>query len=231
MNAAYLDSFGLPGTRQNDGSLDMGDSAAIYFNILALDPKEDDTKATLYVKNVPVRHPDDRYWWGQTDRFSRDQLIPMLCYGIKRDLASSFPGTVSISKTFYAHEKKAFCLAWNTKGNGEISMPTKFPDITGPEIWGLWLRTYKPPGYKLLLPFCDLETLVNALLWRFYQPLTNQITRNHMLVCITQRTDPSIVSKLADKINNYADLVARWEAHCIVTGEYPTQDLFKNALK
>lgn len=221
MDAAYLDSYGLPGDRQSDGTLDMGDSAAIYFNILALSQEPDD-KANNYYSVVPLRHPDKSKWWGQPDRCSRDQLIPMLCYAIKRDIKTKF-----IKEVFVSHLKRLLLLAWNIRGDGAMVMPLKFPDITGPEIFGLWLRVFKPFGYRIMLPFCDIETLVNALLWKYYQPITNQITRNHMLVCITQRKYPSITSRLADKINDYNDLVTRWQIHCAVTGEYPTADLFK----
>lgn len=225
MNSAYLDSFGLPGTRQSDGTLDMGDSAAIYFNIIALSDENAD-KSSSYFSRHPLRHPDYTKWWGQPDRCSRDQMIPMLCHAIIKDHKDFF-----INDLWLAHAKKAFSLAWNTKANGEMNAKIKFPDFTGPEIWGLWLRIYKPFGYSLLLPFCDSETLINALLWKFYQPSSNRVTRNHMLIAIAQRQRPSFLSKLADKINNYSDLVSRWEAHCQAVGEYPTADLFKTVLK
>lgn len=224
MIAEYLDIQGLPGTRQQNGSLDMGDSAAIYFNILALSD-EPAVSVMKYYSTAPLRHPDANQWWGQSDRFSRDQLIPVLCYGVIKGR------NTIVDLVHQSHSKKNLCLAWNTKGNGQINMPDKFPDITGPEIWGLYLRIYKPFGYKFFLPFCDLETLVNAILWRFYQPVTNRVTRNHMLVCIAQRTKPSISSWLADKLNNYEDLVSRWEAHTAAVGEYPTAPLFKEILK
>lgn len=232
--ANCIDNLGLPGTRQNDGSLDMGDSAAVYFNIAAL--SDISVNGAAYWHNeakAPIRHPDASKWWGQPDRFSRDQMIPLLCY-------SALKGPQLITKlVFKSHLKRFLLLAWNTKANGAMHTPDKLPDITGPEIFGLWVRIFAakavmpiPFCVRPLLELCDLETLVNALLWRFYQPKTNRVTRNHMLIAITQReVMPTFVSRLADKINDYKDLIDRWEAHCIAVGEYPTADLFKQKLK
>jgi len=218
MNPRYLDSFGLPVTLQGDA----GDSCADYFTILALSNESDD-KAHLYFSTAPLRHPDTSKWYGQPDRESRDQLIPILCYAAIRGLKTDF-----IKNIFKSHLKRGLCLAWNTKGNGQMDMPTKFPDITGPEVLGLWLRVFKPFGYQLLLPICDMETLINALLWRYVHPSTNRITRNHMLVSITQRkVSPSIISYIANKLNDYNELNARWATNCLLTYEYPTNLLFE----
>ena len=220
----YLDSSNLPGTRQSDGSLDMGDSAAIYFNAKALSDPNLGNQWNLYFDQVPLRHPDKTKWWGQPDRFSRDQLTPLLCWAALQDKGND-PLVIA---TFRAHLKHTLLFAWNTKGNGAIDMPNKTPDITFLEIWGLWLRVFKPFGYKLLLPICDLESLVNSIIWKFR---TDQICRNQMLVAITQRdVSPSITSRVSYWINNWSDLVQRWKDHCAATGEYPTGDLFAKEL-
>lgn len=220
----YIDQNGFPGTRQADNTLDMGDSAAIYFNVAALSINLPELSDKYFdgIHDAPVRHPDSAKWWGQPDRFSRDQLIPILCYAAIRQVKNDF-----IQKIYVSHKKRYLLLAWNTKRNGAIDVPDKFPDITGPEILGLWLRVHQPFGCSLVLPLLDLETLVNAILWRWFQPVTNRVTRNHLLVASTQRKVlPTFVSKLADKINNYNDLIKRWNDHCLAVGEYPTAELF-----
>jgi hypothetical protein len=225
-NPKYLDSFGLPATIQWDGTLGMGDCCADYFTVLAL-TDADDSKAPGFLEPAtkqPRRHPDSTQWWGMADRESRDQLLPILCYAVIRGVKSEF-----LRAVFISHLKRCFVFAWNTRQDSVVSS-WKFPDITFLGVASLWVRIYKPLGYKVLLPILDLETLIDAALWRWYQPETNQITRNHMLVCIAHRKDPSIISKLADKINDYPDLVARWEASTMATGEYPTAQLFKEAL-
>jgi hypothetical protein len=223
MIAQYLDSYGLPGAGQ---PLDMGDAAADYFTIIALTQETPD-KLNLFWNstcNCPIRHPDASKWWGQPDRFSRDQLIPLLVLGCLKG------NNTLIHSTFVAHLWRGLLFAWNTRQDGAMAEPWKMPDITGPEVLGLWLRVFKPLGYKLLLPICDIETLVNSLLWRFYQPSTNRVTRNVLLVAIAQRQSSTIISWLADKINNYQDLLARWEANTETCGEYPTGPLLRIAL-
>lgn len=224
----YIDQNGMPGTRDYAGNLDMGDSAAIFFNVAALSDQFGGLRCLNYydeIHKVPVRHPDTSKWWGQPDRMSRDQLIPILCWAIMQDKADHN----LIKKIFISHLKRGLLFAWNTRKNGVIDTPWKMPDVTSLEIWGLWLRIFKPVGYQLLLPLCDLETLVNAVIWKF-KPETNQLTRNHMLVCLAQRSKPSVVSWIVNKINNYPDLVARWERNVKAVGEYPTDDLFKQKL-
>lgn len=227
LNPQCIDSYGLPATiNQADGSLMMGDSCADYFNILALSDLTDD-KATLFFdpfSEQPLRHPDHTQWWGMPNRESRDQLLPILCYGAIRHVKTEF-----LSAVFKSHMKRLFLFAWNTRGD-EVESSWQFPDLTTLEVMSLWLRIYRPLGYRLILPIMDLETLVDALLWRYYQPESNQITRNHMLVCLAHRKDSTVISRLADRINDYPDLLARWKASNIATGEYLTWPLFAAAL-
>jgi hypothetical protein len=71
---------------------------------------------------------------------------------------------------------------------------------------------------------------VGAILWRF-KPKTNQLTRNHMLVCLMHREFyPTWVSRLADRINDWNDLVERWGLHCEAAYEYDTYSLFKEKI-
>lgn len=221
-----LDNIGLPGTRQTDGSLDMGDSAAIFFNVAALSTEEI-YKIIHYfddANEVPVRHPDKSKWWGQPDRFSRDQLIPILCWSALKGREQN----LFLRKVFKAHLKHLLLYAWNSKGNGDMDMPSKAPDITFLEIAGLWLRIFKPVGYEAILWICDIETLIGSISWKFR---SDRVTRNHMLVSITQRdVSPTWVSKISYKINDWKDLVSRWKAHTEAVGEYPTADLFEQHL-
>ena len=221
-----IDNLGLPGTRQEDGSLDMGDSAAIFFNLAALG-SEEIYKIPYYFddsNNIPIRHPDKSKWWGQSDRFSRDQLIPILCWAALKGRGQ----TPFLRKVFKAHLKHLLLWAWNSKGNGAMDMPKKTPDITFLEIIGLWLRIFKPFGYQSVLWLCDIETLIGSISWKFR---TDRVTRNHMLVHIAQReVCPTWVSKISYRINDWKDLVGRWKAHTEAVGEYPTAELFERHL-
>lgn len=223
----YLDENGYPGTRQSDGSWDGGDTAAILGTVKALTPMAADVAFPMDLPmwsspKVPTRHPDYTRWYGQPDRFSRDQLIPWLCtYLIEEPRVSEYWVQRS-------HAERRYLLAWNTRGNGAMEMPEKFPDITGPEVWALWLRISKPWWRHAFLWLFDLETLVNTLLWRWYRK--DNVCRNQMLVCLmTQDHSPTITSWLSYHLLNWQDLLIRWENHCKAVGEYPTYDLFQQA--
>lgn len=221
-----LDKDGYPGTRKNHDPLeswDGGDTAAILGTLVALThlPEKANwaSKLTYMCYGLPLRHPDQEKWYGQKDRFSRDQLIPIICAGIFTDFLLA-------TKTVYEHHReRKFLTAWNTKGNGSIDMPEKFPDITGPEIWALWIRYRKTWWARIALCFLDIETLIGSALWKFRK--ANRVTRNHMLVCITTRIHmPTITSRLAYWLNDWPDLISRWQQHCEDVGEYQTAELF-----
>ncbi len=222
----FVDADGWPGTRQADGSYDGGDTAAIVGTIRALDPFDlmgfalPEELLMDYPTGNPIRHPDPTKWYSHPDRFSRDQLVATLCGNIA---VGSHPDWL-----YTAHAKRYFLTTWNTKGNGAIDMPDKFPDVCGPEVWALWLRACAPRFITPLLTVLDLETLVNSLIWRFWRK--DNVCRNHMLVClITQEHYPTVTSRLAYRILNWTDLLQRWENHCKIVGEYPTGWLFRGA--
>lgn len=219
----YCDENGYPGTIQADGSYDGGDTAAIIGTIRALVPYMYNITCPM-AQCIPIRHPDSTKWYGQKDRFSRDQLLAVLCGDLNQD-------DYNVPFIYESHKRKYFLTAWNTKGNGQMDMLDKFPDICGPEVWALWIRIMSPWWSRVLLPLLDIQTLIGAIQWRWFTPATNRVTRNHMLVCLATRSNsPTVTSRLACWINDWQDLVNRWEAHCEAVGEYPTAELFKKKL-
>lgn len=233
----YLDADEFPGTIQCDGTYDGGDTAAIMGTVDFFDSTILHEMAPWHpVLEVPIRHPDESRWYGQPDRYSRDQLIPQICYEIKRQNSDAALALLDLYGTntcrlYEAHKRKYFLTAWNTRGNGALDMPTKMPDICGPEIWALWLRYRKPWWMRLVLGILDVQTLIGAIQWRWFTPKTNQITRNHMLVCLVMKQySPTYIGNLTNRINDWNDLVNRWELCNKATGEYPTYQLFKKEL-
>lgn len=230
-----VDERGFPGTQDNmTGQFDGGDTAAIVGNLIALGFNDALLRMKLRLMRSMlirtdglVRHPDQSKWYGQPDRFSRDQLIPIMCSFVGE------PVERDCREVYRRHRAHYFLYAWNTKKNGAMDVPDKMPDITGPETWALWARIHGGPWWlKLLLPILDLETLVGSMLWRWFQPDTNRVCRNHMLVCITgMKKFPSITMRLAYWLNDWKDLIAKHRAHCDAVGEYQTADLFERAIK
>lgn len=228
----WLDERGYPGCHQYDGSWDGGDTAAILGTIMALSP----TLSALIIEPLPeacpfdifyqqpLRHPDKTKWYGLPNRYSRDQLIAMLCGAAMSGLP--------LDRLFAAHRKRWFLTAWNTLQNdgSKKSWPASLGDICGPEVWALWIRYHAPWWGRLALSFLDIQTLVGAVQWRWFTPRENQICRNHMLVSIVMaRRQPSLLTPLILAINAWPDLVARWRASNEATGEFPTADLFADA--
>lgn len=230
-----VDERGYPGTDDNmTHQFDGGDTAAIVGNLIALGAAETFPMKLRLMRSMLirpgwglVRHPDPTKWYGKPDRFSRDQLIPILCSFVGEEIKAE-------TRTVYAmHRKNKFLWAWNTRKNGVMDAPLKTPDFTGPEIWGLWCRIFGGPWWlKCLLLFLDLETLVGSILWRYFQPKTNRVTRNHMLMCLTGlKRYPTLAIRLANRINDWPELLNRWEAHCLAVGEYPTAPEFRRILQ
>lgn len=215
-----VDENGIPGTMGDDRYYDGGDSAAICGTLWALGRRIIGLNE-FTGWNAPVRHPDHTKWYGKEDRFSRDQLIPMICAGIA---AFQHP---KIDCIFTWHKSKWFLTAWNTVGNFDDGKP-QWPDITGPEIWSLWIR-YKKPwwGYPLLYVF-DIQTFIGAIQWRWFPK--NQLCRNHMLVSLAMKTWPTVWSWLVNKINDWHALTAVWGEHCFRAYEYDTSDWFSYAV-
>lgn len=230
----WVDEKGYPGCRQADGSFDGGDTAAILGTIMTLSPDLTELivkplpSACPYqmVYQQPLRHPDGSKWYGQPWRFSRDQLLAMLCGAIMVNLP--------IDLTYRAHKKRWFLTAWNTLQNDGTakSWPASLGDICGPEVWALWIRYFAPWWGRLALSVLDVQTLIGAVQWRWFTAETNQICRNHMLVSLvmTER-QPSLLTPLIIRINNWPDLIARWRASNAATGEFPTADLFSDRVK
>lgn len=219
----FLDKKGFPGTRDYTGMWDGGDTAAILGHVIALQKGEifhpKMLNMLLSVDRQPRRHWNTEKWYGQPDRFSRDQLIPMICAGIR---LHRYP---AIDDIYLSHKRKLFLTAWNTKKNGAMNVPDKFPDICGPEIWALWIRYKCPKWGRLVLWLLDLETLVGSISWRWFR--RDRVCRNHMLVChMGLNYKPTWVMKLAHRLNDWGDLVKRWHDHCAAVGEYPTAELF-----
>src|SRR6185369_6729494 len=78
--STFCDENGYPGTIDWKGEYDGGDTAAILGTLRTLYPIEIPLyDIPSFASSIPARHPDLNKWYGQPDRFSRDQLIPAIC--------------------------------------------------------------------------------------------------------------------------------------------------------
>lgn len=217
------DKLGLPLTDGGDG----GDSAAIAGNLLVTGHQ---VPIQYYLMNEePVRHPDQNKWYGRPGRFSRDQLVAMLC-GMAIDQRNEW----ARETLFKMHRKKWFVLAWNkirnhvyeteeehrVKSTPDVAWnpAPKFPDICGPEVWALWIRVMRAWWLYPLLFLFDLESLLGSIHWAAWRK--DNVARNHLLVThVSMEVFPSLWSWMSWHITDWKDLKARWKHHCEVCGE------------
>lgn len=109
------------------------------------------------------------------------------------------PAQRSAKYLFLAHLKRALLFTWNTRDNGiprEEPAPWKLPDLTGPEIWAMWIRVFRVYLlYPLLLVF-DVYTLLSSIIYRYLQSSTLQM--DHIIVTdFSTRVMPTPTSLLA----------------------------------
>lgn len=223
----YCDKYGYPGTMQK-GIFNGGDTAAILGTLWYFGEFFHQELPAFYSFDgqqlIPLRHPDNRFWWGDDDRFSRDQLKAVQCGYLVN------PDKETCDKLYDAHKRNKFLVAWNRKENGQDDPPDQRRDVTALTTWANWLRIYKPKGMRLVLGLCDLELLFSALHWRYFRK--DRVSRNHMLCSLAAyEHSPTLISRLVFHINNWDDLITRWEGHCETVCEYPTAHLFRERVR
>lgn len=167
------------------------------------------TKSGLF-----IRHPDPDKWYSETNRFSRDQLTPLL-------IAMSLMGDKKeLLGIFKKHLKRALLFAWNTRHNWvyldrgehfrkhpevEYRPGWKLPDVTGPEIWAIYIRGFYLVWLYPLLIFCDLFTLGGAIITRLKKKRDD--VSNHVAICyLASLIMTTPVMRLAYLVNSERDL-------------------------
>lgn len=176
-----LDSFQLL-TKAGEG----GDTCSRHFTALYCLPhtqeEADHALNLLQIAGIPIRHPDTTKWYSSTNRTSRDQLVPYLCY-------TSAHNRSHFLKLAYQHAKHLFLFTWNTRRNHvyehqedhilystpdvEWNYSWKLPDICLLNIWAIYVRGFiqhtltgklLSPLLYPLLHVLDLHRLADVLL-------------------------------------------------------------------
>lgn len=218
--AEYIDKYGMLVTKDQDG----GDSCAHGFAVLYSGLVRNvsvPVKPISYLNTLEAqpgrytRHPDHNKWYSDLDRLSRDQFTPLLAFiGYLKQKDFRW-------RLFKAHLRRGLLFAWNTRKNGQY--PTfeehqqknsidawdykwKLPDVTGPEIWAMWIRAYRAWYLYPLLCVLDLQTLFSSIHRRYYT--TDNIQMNQVILTdFSTRVLPTPISLLARRV--YGKRVAR----------------------
>lgn len=181
---------------------DGGDSAAktgAYFSLMGMlspsqkkkweEKSQRDTKEwfdAIVPKYHPtpgviLRHINTEWDSSDFDRHSRDQIQPNI-------IAFGYWSERELRRMAWGHLKRGFIFTGNVRQNGATkrnhgkngySYAWRFPDITGPEVWGNFIRSYRAWLLWPALLLFDLELLGSAINWRFFKK--NNIAINHTL--------------------------------------------------
>lgn len=228
---AYVDGFGLVCTKPAQNVWDGGDTCADEMTMRyvreSLSPKMVNVQGNMHAlrclydaeNNVFVRHPDASKWYSEPNRLSRDQLKPLLNFLCIPKLNKAYRPYKK--HLMVSHAKRGFLFAWNTRKNfqyptaeehAQKSTPDvkwdykwKMPDLTGPEIWATYIRSF-PLIAKILWPLLlilDLELLLSSVFIRlanlFGKDTADQ--RNHILaVHFANKYTPTVTSYAARKL-------------------------------
>jgi hypothetical protein len=211
----YLDQYEMITTIEKDGgdsafheghyysmlelTGNLGYSALVDYSITATQLQNDEGNIR--------RHPDESKWYGDWDRGSRDQSIPLL-------ISFFLTGSMRAARNFFkAHLKRALLFATNNRRNGSTAenhgkeyYPGRFrdyswkpADITGPVFWSIYIRGFRNKLlYPLLLIF-DLFLLVNTITFNISPREPNQ---HLLLLFFSKRSFPTPFSYIAYKLLN-----------------------------
>lgn len=218
MISDYIDNAGLLDKKTNADGGDTCQREGMYWTLAAMlnvnpmYPKyardqnfHDVTKKLHPVDGVLLRHSNPSWDASDWDRMSRDQLQPMI-------IAMGYWSKHELQRLRRGHRRRGYFFTNNTRKNGANKLnhgtevagekrdySWKTPDITGPEIWGNFIRAQRAWWFYPLLMVYDLELFVGAILWRHYK--NHNIALNHTLSQM-QAIDimPTPLSWLASKI-------------------------------
>lgn len=256
----YYDQWCLITRREDDGTMDGGDTANNEFirhycehvTNQAVPLAVEHSLNSLYnvASKSYVRHPDPAKWYSAPDRFSRDQLTPLLHF-----LAlppTSKPAAQHWKHLLRAMAKRCFLFAWNTRRNFQYptlaehlakSTPDvkwnykwKLPDFLGPSIWATVLRgaANRLPllgqviAYVALFPvLCvlDVENLLSSVHRRWFS--LSDIHQNHAIsVDFSYRFLPTPVSVAARLIYTKNTLAYAVHTFYAIKPQEPPMDVY-----
>lgn len=161
---------------------------------------------------VKTRHGIADYCKGTYDGvMSRDQTTPLLISFVVLGMYKR------LGMYFLRHLMRLLLFTTNTRKNDIVLNKKKLPDLTGPEFWGIYIRS-NPVTAILLYPLLcifDLETLIGSVIRRNQSVEKDDDVINHLTMCIFQAQNyPTPISYIARKINKYDDMMAKLKSYC-----------------
>ena len=237
--APYQDYNGLVIQNNGDGGDSLNRSAAVwtllFWNGTTQATEKQLSALACTTKGKYRRNNHPFKWYSDCNRTSRDQLIPLLIY------FGSTNKSDQLKAMFIDHCKRALLFAYNTRRNFQYptleqhlrySTPDvkwdyswKFPDLTGPEFWALYIRGFNIIYLYPLLMLFDVFTLIGAIVMRFQK--SDDVINHAMTTEYARRRMDTPFMWLARKITSRAWLQARLDSFFGVDREPPINELFR----
>lgn len=221
-----FDEFGLVGQKQSDGSIESGDCLNWTGHLLVFYPELiwekfkfdiDDYIETFSVGfGAYVRHPDPlstNHGFGAHYEHPWDGII-------SRDQLTGILGALIVNKKYLECLKISIhAMAWlwlfsyNTRANNWLRCPQyKVPDVTGPNIWSMYLRGALGWFSLPFNLFFDLHILLDTIVFNLKKE--NDPISFAMKLYISKKYYPSPASLLAFKLANKFKLKDEYTAYC-----------------
>lgn len=183
------------------------------------------------------RHPDEKRWYGDWDRMSRDQMIPIIValgcekrYGV-------------LTKTFLNH---LICRGllfmtntrrnWATPANHKTPDPDgdlynydyKMPDVTLFEFWALYLRALPFHLGYIGLPVLLVADIFTAIGGLIRNKNKDKDVLNHCIIAVNATVNcPTPISWLGNKLTDWALMAKKLTQYFKpVTGDPPLDKLW-----
>ena len=226
----FIDKWGLLDKLSNPDGGDSGHREGTHFSLLGMmrgSPHQFGIGAPSLERynnvmekihcydGIILRHCNPDYDASDWDRMSRDQLQPNI-------IAAGYWSKYELKRLFKGHLRRGFLFTNNVRRNGATKSnhggtegrdySWKLPDLTGPEIWGNFIRATGSRYLYPLLVIFDIELFVGSILWRYFPK--HNIAMNHTL-SLLQSMDimPTPLSWLSGKIMPVEKLIPLIEDH------------------
>lgn len=217
-----FDENGILGQKESNGQFGGGDSASWHGGYTLLGGDDRNFYEIFGAGHGGlVRHPTEgysAYYKGPYDgRITRDQLSGALAAIVsQRD-------SQALWKVFKHHGYWLWLFSYSTRPNGSFGK-WKWPDITGPNVWQMYLRGFSKYFYPLLL-ILDIHLVLDSLVMR-YNNDSHIISHLHRLIIANQFT-PTPVSRFALKLlpnsfikDNLTRYWCGWRGNCFMVDLY-----------
>jgi len=165
------------------------------------------------------RHPDIDKWYGAWDRFSRDQMIPVLAayaaLGLKQRAWKFFKDHLKNGWLLFSTNTKHNYMYPTLKEHLAKSTPDvqwnysdKMPDLTVWDVWALYIRCFQSWYLWPLLVVFDGFTVIDAIIHRYLSD-SKHVEKFVSILVVGDLVMPTPTMRLAHKITSADNIISK----------------------